>query len=266
MKKILSIVLALALVLSVAAASADIIAGKTFAADIEGIPELPSIPSMTTKNDDHTAVISLSEELGWLNVVSNWQWLDIITWDGPVGTYSLDEDAFAKLQPGFGEYHGRWYGVPYAIERGLAEEPKLGNGDDCLYPCFEYPNPDDPTTYIVRVTKKELDGTWAVLEQWTGRYSGNYELGFTYDGATKDGVGVRYDAWGKLVQATIPMNEVNFFGEEEAPALTNVIYWAYEPLPWVHQISLGRIESRDADGNLLHYAEFASNGKCLRVH
>ncbi len=263
MKKTLSILVALVLVLCVSAASADIIAHKTNVSEIEGLPEAPSIPTMSTKNDDHTAVITLSEELGWLNVVSNWQWLDIITWDGTTGTYSLDEDAFADLQPGFGGYGGMW---------GLG--PDYNTQDDGEYDTIEdvpefvkwEKDPWGPRTYLRRFIRQKDNGKYTITTMWYGSYSGNYELGFSYDGETKDGVKVRYDSWGKLVQAIQYVEGLNLFNEEEAPAKTAIIYQAREPLPWIHQVTIGRIESQDADGNVLHYAKFASNGQCISVH
>ena len=261
MKKTLSILVALVLVLCVSAASAEIVAHKTNVSAIEGLPEAPSVPTMSTKNDDHTAVITLSEELGWLNVVSNWQWLDIITWDGATGTYSLDEDAFADLQPGFGGYGGMWGLGPdyssweegsYATKEEIPEFVKWEKAGD--------------RTYIRRQVVEKEDGTFVIQAYMYGSYSGYYPLGFAYDGETKDGVKVRYDAWGKLVQAIQYAEGLNLFDEEEAPAKTAIIYLAREPLPWIHQVAIGRIQSLDAEGNVLHYADFASNGECIRVH
>lgn len=93
--RIFGLALALALVFSSVAFA---VPGNVHS--IEGLPELPSIPTMKTKNDGKTETITLSEPLAYLNVISRWTWMDIITFDeeGTTGTFSLDE--IKNAQPG----------------------------------------------------------------------------------------------------------------------------------------------------------------------
>jgi hypothetical protein len=64
---------------------------------------MPTVPTMTTAAKDTEYTITLSEPLGWLNVVENWNWMDIITWsdDKLSGTYSTKG---LVAQPGYGTW------------------------------------------------------------------------------------------------------------------------------------------------------------------
>jgi len=99
MKKILSLVLALALVLAASAAFADVPGNIK---DIEGLPEMPEVPTMTTSVSGTTETIVVSEKLNWLNWINNWNW-NQIEWseDGLTGTFSL---AGLHSQPGYGNW------------------------------------------------------------------------------------------------------------------------------------------------------------------
>ena len=112
MKKILSLVLALALVLAASAAFADVPGNIK---DIEGLPEMPEVPTMTTSVSGTTETIVVSEKLNWLNWINNWNW-NQIEWseDGLTGTFSL---AGLKSQPGYGNWLS-WseWGGPYWYE------------------------------------------------------------------------------------------------------------------------------------------------------
>ena len=99
LSRILGLALALVLVLSTSVAFA--LPSGTSA--IEGLPEMPTVPTMVTAAKGTDVTITLSEKLNWLNVINNWNWLDIINWseDGLTGTYST---ADMGSQPGYGNY------------------------------------------------------------------------------------------------------------------------------------------------------------------
>ena len=98
--------LALALVLALSTSVAFALPSGTSA--IEGLPEMPTVPTMTTAAKGTEVTITLSEPLAWLNVIQNWNWNDIITWsdDKLTGTYSTKD---MSSQPGFGtwEWNGK---------------------------------------------------------------------------------------------------------------------------------------------------------------
>ncbi len=89
MKKFVRI-LVLALALALVCASAAFAVPSNLK-EIEGLPELPPIPSMKTKNDGVTQNVTLSEPLQYLNAVCNWQFV-LVSFDaeGLNGTVSLD--------------------------------------------------------------------------------------------------------------------------------------------------------------------------------
>jgi hypothetical protein len=64
---------------------------------------MPTVPTMTTAAKDTEYTITLSEPLAWLNVVENWNWMDIIQWsdDKLTGTYSTKG---LVAQPGYGTW------------------------------------------------------------------------------------------------------------------------------------------------------------------
>ena len=100
--RILAIVMALALVLGMSTAHAAV---PTDISQIENLPELPEYPTMKVKSAKGITTITLSAPLTWLNVIENWNWHDIITWneDKTVGTYSY---AGFKSAAGTGRYMG----------------------------------------------------------------------------------------------------------------------------------------------------------------
>ena len=120
LSRILGLALALVLVLSTSVAFA--LPSGTSA--IEGLPEMPTVPTMITAAKGNDVTITLSEKLNWLNVVQNWGWNDIIAWseDGLTGTYSTADLA---TQPGYGTWNnssvsvsGNWLDWETAAEKG----------------------------------------------------------------------------------------------------------------------------------------------------
>lgn len=103
--RIMVVLMALVLVLGVSVASA----APSNLSEIEGLPECPEAPAMKVKRVGQDYTLTLSAPLTWLNVIQNWQWMDIIQWneDKTVGTYSA---AGLKSAPGTGTWnnHSSW--------------------------------------------------------------------------------------------------------------------------------------------------------------
>lgn len=120
LSRILGLALALVLVLSTSVAFA--LPSGTSA--IEGLPEMPTVPTMVTVAKGNNVTITLSEKLNWLNFVQNWQWLPIeFSEDGLTGTYST---ADLSTQPGYGTWEwnnrggksGDWMDWTTAADKG----------------------------------------------------------------------------------------------------------------------------------------------------
>ena len=106
-KSTLSRILGLALALVLALSTSVAFALPSGTSAIEGLPEMPTVPTMTTAAKGYDVTITLSEPLAWLNVIQNWNWNDIIKWsdDKLTGTYSTADMA---TQPGYGTWE--WNG------------------------------------------------------------------------------------------------------------------------------------------------------------
>ena len=108
--RIMVILMALVLALGVSVASA----APSNLSEIEGLPECPEAPAMKVKRVGQDYTLTLSAPLTWLNVIQNWQWMDIIKWneDKTVGTYNA---AGLKSAPGTGTWnsHSSWSDLLY---------------------------------------------------------------------------------------------------------------------------------------------------------
>ena len=101
-KSILSRFLGLALALVLALSTSVAFAMPSGTSAIEGLPEMPTVPTMVTSAKGYDVTITLSEKLSWLNFVQNWNWLPInFSDDGLTGTYSTKDLA---TQPGYGTW------------------------------------------------------------------------------------------------------------------------------------------------------------------
>ena len=107
-KATLSRILGLALALVLALSTSVAFAMPSSSSAIEGLPEMPTVPTMTTSAKGTEVTITLSEPMAWLNVLQNWNWNDIIKWsdDKLTGTYSTKD---LSSQPGYGtwEWNGK---------------------------------------------------------------------------------------------------------------------------------------------------------------
>lgn len=85
--RIVALALTLAMVLSIAVASAAVIPGNV--KDVADLPAVPSVPSMKVKANDHVATVTLSQEVDYLN--GWWNWAPVaIEMNGTTGTYRVD--------------------------------------------------------------------------------------------------------------------------------------------------------------------------------
>ena len=67
-------------------------------------------------------------------------------------------------------------------------------------------------------------GTYEMMA-YAGIGDGGMGVEFAFDGATKDGVAVKYDRFGRNTARSIKLDDVNFFETEVAPTSTEVV-WA----------------------------------------
>lgn len=96
--RIVALALTLVMVLSVAIASAATIPGNV--ADIADLPGVPAVPTLKVKANDHTATITLSQEVDFVNAWWNWA-PTAIEMNGTTGTYRVDSH---KFQVGMGTW------------------------------------------------------------------------------------------------------------------------------------------------------------------
>lgn len=102
LSRLLAVLLAAALLLSCSMAMAEDYSAPKKAADIAGLPDMPSVPTMKTKNDGVTETITLSEEVEWISAVWNWESVSI-EMDGTTGTYDIaGNNKKYKCQQGMG--------------------------------------------------------------------------------------------------------------------------------------------------------------------
>lgn len=85
--RIVALALTLVMVLSVAIASAATIPGNV--ADIADLPGVPAVPTLKVKANDHTATITLSQEVDYVNAWWNWA-PTAVEMNGTTGTYRVD--------------------------------------------------------------------------------------------------------------------------------------------------------------------------------
>ena len=114
--RILALLLS-ALLLSCSLAAAEDYAAPMNAADIVGLPAMPDVPAMKTKNDGVTETITLSEELESLSAYWNWGAFPI-TLEGTTATYDIAENN-RKFDCQQGMYTwGKTYDAPWLQVEG----------------------------------------------------------------------------------------------------------------------------------------------------
>ena len=100
--------------------------------------------------------------------------------------------------------------------------------------------------------------TYVECRAW-GTCAGTYDMGFAYDGKTKDGYGVRYHKSGKIAQVTKEVTdaEASLFGNDKPTKVTYTWKVLYKTL------YLASIVEEYAEGSTAAY--FAFNGKTIGV-
>jgi hypothetical protein len=256
--RIVALALALVMVLSVAVASAATIPGNV--KDIADLPAVPTVPTFKVKANDHTATITLSQEVDYVNAW--WAWAPTaVEMNGTTGTYRVDSH---KFQVGM----GTWGSLSKTQFEGAVISPDHSGGnlegidpegeDETKNEKGKYVVPYDVRTirvatedeykafhdgrrdskftdwgmkYYTYVWKqgKDADGNdmyWA--QDMTG-YFGTYEMGFAYDLEYTDADGnkvyVRYDRFGNPVEISLSVfgGYDPFVGEN--PASCTKITW-----------------------------------------
>jgi hypothetical protein len=241
--RIVALALTLAMVLSIAVASAAVIPGNV--KDVADLPAVPSVPSMKVKANDHVATVTLSEEVQFLNAW--WSWAPTaVEMDGTVGTYRVDGH---KNQVGTGTFG--------SLSKPTEIKDIVTNYRGVSYPRYKISAPQDSTKdeydrFLKGDREFKSHFTWADTwangggngKEWThvwkaGKdaqgndiykkytYSGTfgwYEMGFAYDLKTADGVDVKYDRFGRPVEIGLWVDNTNFFNAEN-PASGAYIVW-----------------------------------------
>ena len=245
--RIMVVLMVLALALSVGMASAEVPGNR---ADIENLPECPEVPTMKVKSAGKTTTITLSAPLSWLNVVSNWKWLDIIQWneDKTVGTYST---ADLKTAPGFGSWNSKWISE---WSQGQVDPANWKKSSDNW---GKYTDEGGMTTHYYFDTY--LDGD-EEIGKLMGLMFGTYPMDFAYDGGIADGSNVKYTAGGKVASVTVTKEGENYLGSEKAPVKSEVTFKQMYRRMYVAEIK----ETFDDDSTITATFNFA--GKRIKLH
>jgi len=257
MKKTLAILLAAIMLLSVSAAVAE---GYNFPATlkgVEGVPEMPEVPALKTKNDGVTQTVTADGEFESLSAVVNWQWLPITFEDG-VATFSMDD--FKKNQQGTGTYAGMW-GYPGSDGDNSWQ---IATAESGTYK--GYWEKWGEGVYYREYVVDNGDGTETLYGCLYGRYSGTYEMGFAYDGKTADGISVKYDRFGAPVVISQEFTGLNLLGNEVDPVKTTVTWIPLENYTgiWVGRYYITNITEEFEEGDIASIsADFSSNGALM---
>ena len=210
MNRIFALALALALVFSFTAAEAAVIPGHRDA--IPGLPELPAIPLMKTRVTGAHELITLSEPVEALTAWFDWMPEEVTLLDGTLGNLNL---AGRTMLVGTSPYGS--YGKP--VYTG---------------------NPPQASTVISGPIHIK-EGAY-VEKTWTDKYGFTYvgkfgyrdlnlerdghQLGtFAFSVATKDGLEVYYDRYGKPTIIIAPYTGTSFFSAEN-PASSGCVVWS----------------------------------------
>lgn len=217
MKKTLAILIAALMLLSVCAASADGYKIPKNVKEIEGLPERPEIPTMTTKTDTKTrdVTVTLSAPLESLDAFFQW-WIRVpveFDEDGLVGTYSYAEQ---KSQPGTGTWtnvttvdvqKGEWGPVPdgYKTYTQYTSWPTWA---------ANWTNGGGHGKWISHYSEHVANGICKWVYQGFDALHGWSEIGYAYIGRTEDGIDVFYARDGKPVKASLTVEGSNYFGND----------------------------------------------------
>ena len=246
--RIMVVLMALVLVLGMSVASA----APGNLSEIEDLPECPEVPTMKVKTVRGTTTLTLSEPLTWLQVINNWNWMDIIEWDEEklVGTYTTEGLTSAV---GTGKYMGHWYGGKWETGETL---PGTASPSD-LKPTEAFDKYDGGyTRQNFNWEYDEENDQYVQTDTMTGMYCGWYDMGFGYDGGIADGSDVKYKPSGKVASITVTKTGVNYLGSEKEPVKSEV---TFKPM-------YGRMYLATIDDDSTLEAEFNFNGVRIKLH
>jgi len=136
--RLAALVLAVMMVLAVSIASADY-SVPSKSSQIEGLPEMPEVPTMTTKGDgQNTTTVTMSEAPAWMSAVYNWQWVDM-TFDENNTAVVDHGDGKSQLGTGHGGGAWRdteWHCYTYWYDQGFAYDGETQDGVHVRYGRF----------------------------------------------------------------------------------------------------------------------------------
>ena len=280
MKKLVSVLLALVMVLVAVSA----LAAPKNIAEIEGLPEMPEIPTMYVKSHGDVVTVTMSGPVAWLAAVRNWGDYTQLEFDeNNVATYSTSGD---KVNPGFGLWG--WSGGGQVWEEGTEHWafPELsGLGEKTYKEAIEEGEEASNEFSSWKIKNKQGSygvhntGTWqqtvhGATDEYPNGYKeikikdmivqgGSYAMSYAYHGATADGVEIYYDTHGKIIKLTQTVTGQNFLGSETAP-VESKITWTYGSNIYGKLVIYVSNITEKIDDETSISADFASNGKCLR--
>ena len=283
LSRVAALLLAAVLALSCVSALAE---GYSIPKNVKQIelPDMPSVPTMKTKNNGVTETITLSEEVDWISAVWNWQWVSI-PMDGVTGTYPITG---YKCQQGMGTWESTWdapwlwvngdglsydsFSVyedtdPDALDAWFdeANEWLMDNDPGIEYTVVKYPHGVDRHSagYIVfnfdaaepgeeEIFGEDYLGTWQAYwtcDKWQEGF-GTYEMK-AYTGIGDGGIGVEF-AFDGMTKDGVSV-KYDRFGRNTARSLTltDVNFFGTEVAPVKTEVVWARIVN--SDGSVSYY-------------
>ena len=95
-------------------------------------------------------------------------------------------------------------------------------------------------------------------------WGGTTDMIYAYEGDTAEGIRVRYDSHGRLVSAAVTLTGKNYLGLEQVPAKSVVTFSTGINAAGKSVVYVSNI-TEEIDENTSVSADFAQNGKCLRI-
>jgi len=262
MKKTISMILALVMVL--AAVSAMAMPGNI--SEIQGLPELPELPTMKVKTDGDTTV-TMSAPVASMSVLRNWEPTALEFDENNVAVYST---AGQKVSAGYGVWGWSGAGTSEVIDSYKGEYETDEDEESYSYSWREEWNEsagEHISGSYTQTVEESADGKDPnkVKYEWhvSRTVGGSYPMAYAYRGVTLDGVVVMYNTHGRLVMATMEITGQNFLGSDVAP-VKSYVTWTFgstskgKPITYISNIE------EVLDDSTVVSAVFASNGKRIK--
>ncbi len=294
MKKFIRI-MGLALVLTLLCASA--FAAPSNLSQVEGLPERPEAPTMTTKNDGAIQTVTLSGPLATLNAVAGLEFFPMeFSEDGLTATLdmaTLNGLIIGRANSNYYVNHSSmkdWddyisFTIPNDATEEEAEQIKndamaraeeeiplaegrlttplwdgiVVHGSEQFYDVYSYDTDDENTYYWI-----DRDRNYQTYVYEAAPING-YAL--AYEGTTADGAVVRYDNYGKLKEIIVTVEGQNYLGSEQAPTKSEVHFeqvtagysWTPKTTYWVVR-SIKEYYTDENGEETSEHVKFAYNG------